>query len=68
MAKVQVNENLCKGCELCVQVCPRQVLALAKERLNAKGYHPCEVVKPDDCIGCAMCYMTCPDVAIRVEK
>ena len=40
MVKVTINENLCKGCGLCVRACPKGVLALAKDKLNAKGYHP----------------------------
>ncbi|MCR5340231.1 MAG: 4Fe-4S binding protein, partial [Saccharofermentans sp.] len=38
--KVTFNENLCKGCGLCVAACPKKILELDKTRLNAKGYHP----------------------------
>ena len=70
MAKVRVSidELICKGCGLCARACPKSVLALSKTRLNAKGYHPAEVVEPEACIGCASCARTCPDVAIRIEK
>ena len=68
MVKVIINEVLCKGCGLCVKACPKQVLALSKAKLNAKGYHPSEVVDQPSCIGCASCARTCPDVAIRIEK
>ena len=68
MAKVTINELVCKGCGLCVRACPKDVLALSKTKLNAKGYHPAEVVKPEACIACASCARTCPDVAIRVER
>ena len=55
MAKVTVtiNELICKGCGLCARACPKNVLELSKTRLNAKGYHPAEFARPDDCIGCA---------------
>ena len=66
MVKVTINELVCKGCGLCVRACPKSVLALSK--LNAKGYHPAEVVDQAACIGCASCARTCPDVAIRIEK
>ena len=66
--KVTFNENLCKGCGLCVAACPKKILELDKTRLNAKGYHPAEPVNPEACIGCASCARTCPDVAIRIEK
>ena len=68
MAKVTINELVCKGCGLCVRACPKGVLALSKTKLNAKGYHPAEVANPEACIACASCARTCPDVAIRVER
>ena len=68
MAKVTINELVCKGCGLCVRACPKDVLALSKTKLNAKGYHPAEVVVPEACIACASCALTCPDVAITVER
>ena len=37
MANVTFNEDLCKGCGLCVNACPKQILQLDKERLNNKG-------------------------------
>ena len=55
MVKVTINENLCKGCGLCVRACPKGVLALAKDKLNAKGYHPSVVANPEACIGCTSC-------------
>ena len=44
MVKVTISELVCKGCGLCVRACPKGVLALSKTKLNAKGYHPAEVV------------------------
>ena len=63
-----VNENVCKGCGLCVSVCPKKIIRLSPDRLNAKGYSPAEVVKPEECIGCAMCGIMSPDSAITVER
>lgn len=37
MVKVTINENLCKGCGLCVRACPKGVLALAKDKTQRKG-------------------------------
>lgn len=66
--KVTINEERCKGCGLCVNVCPKKVLVIAKDRLNAKGYHPAAADDQTNCISCAMCAMMCPDVAIKVER
>ncbi len=68
MAKMTVKEDICKGCGLCVEVCPKKIIHLSKEKLNAKGYSPAEVLEMEKCIGCAMCAMMCPDCAIVVEK
>lgn len=68
MNKVTINENICKGCGLCVMSCPKKILKLSEEHINAKGYHPAEVIDGDKCISCAMCATMCPDVAIKVER
>ena len=68
MVKITINELVCKGCALCVRACPKDVLAISKTKLNAKGYHRAEVAVPEACIACASCARTCPDVAIRIEK
>lgn len=66
--RVTFQENLCKGCELCVSVCPVKILALDTTKINAKGYHPAGVVEPEKCIGCANCALVCPDLVITVER
>jgi len=68
MAKAIIDENTCKGCGLCVQVCPKKILELAADRINAKGYNPAVLLDESKCIGCAMCGMMCPDSAITVER
>ncbi|MCR4687248.1 MAG: 4Fe-4S binding protein [Lachnospiraceae bacterium] len=68
MARIIVNEALCKGCEMCVNNCPKGIIALATDRINAKGYHPATLVDEEKCIGCASCATMCPDVAITVER
>lgn len=67
MPKITVNEDICKGCELCATACPRKIISL-NDKLNKKGYHPATVIEMEKCIGCAMCATMCPDVAIKVEK
>lgn len=68
MNKVTVSVDTCKGCGLCTTACPKKILVLADDKLNAKGYHPAEVTDMTKCLGCALCAMMCPDVAIKVEK
>lgn len=68
MPRVRVDENRCKGCGLCVSVCPKKIVRLSEKRLNEKGFNPAEVEEQDKCIGCAFCATICPDVAISIEK
>ena len=68
MAKVTFNEDQGKGCELCTTVCPKMIGVMSKDRMNAKGFHPAEVIEQEKCIGCAFCATMCPDCVIEVEK
>jgi 2-oxoglutarate ferredoxin oxidoreductase subunit delta len=65
--KVIFNEEICKSCGLCVQVCPTKVIFLA-DYLNGKGYRPAAVVNQEDCISCAKCGQICPDTVITVYR
>ncbi len=68
MNKVTFNTERCKGCGLCIEACPKKILEIAKDVLNAKGYHPARMTDQEKCIACAMCAMMCPDCVIKVEK
>jgi 2-oxoglutarate ferredoxin oxidoreductase subunit delta len=63
-----IDLERCKGCELCVGVCPQHVIRMA-ESFNAKGYHPAQLIDPAGvCTGCGVCAIICPDVAITVYR
>ena len=68
MAKLTFDTNRCKGCGLCVEACPKGLLAIAKDKINQKGHHPAEITDPEKCAGCAFCAMMCPDCVITVER
>lgn len=68
MAKMTVLFERCKGCALCTTACPKKIVAIQKDKRNAKGYFTARCIDQEACIGCAMCGMMCPDCAIIVEK
>lgn len=68
MPKIIVDVRYCKGCGLCVGVCPRELIVLDPDRITDKGYHPAMLTDESKCTGCANCALMCPDVAITVEK
>ncbi len=67
MAKVTVNSEKCKGCLLCVNVCPKGVL-IPLTALNKKGMLPVGTKDGARCAGCKFCALVCPDCCIEITK
>ena len=59
----------CKGCQICIRLCPRNVLQVSEQN-NAKGSRIPEIApgKEDACTMCGFCAMVCPEFAIYTEK
>ncbi len=64
MKELIVNESYCKGCGMCIWICPFNVLEIDKERINSMGYHPVKIAHPEKCVKCGLCEYICPDFAI----
>lgn len=62
----RIDAERCKGCALCVTVCPKGVLEMSAQ-LNLKGYFPVARLHPDRCVFCALCCTMCPDVALTIQ-
>lgn len=65
---ITIDEDRCKGCELCTSVCPKNLIKMATY-FSARGYKPATLVDPEQlCTGCILCATICPDVAITVYR
>lgn len=62
-----IDIKRCKGCGLCIEVCPKKVLQIS-DTISEKGYFPVFQAKPENCIFCTTCCIICPDVAITISK
>jgi len=58
---LDIVEAWCKGCDICVRICPEDCL-----RLDAAGI--VRVAAPEACSGCRLCEWLCPDFAITVRE
>ncbi|NOY60061.1 MAG: tungsten formylmethanofuran dehydrogenase [Calditrichaeota bacterium] len=57
--EIEISEAWCKGCVICVDYCPHDVLIM--ERGKAK------VANLAACTACMLCELHCPDFAIVVR-
>jgi len=64
--KVNVDINKCKGCELCIIVCPKKNLKLSDD-LNESGNPYVVPINDKECLACCLCTSMCPDWAITVN-
>lgn len=57
--RVLVIKGWCKGCGVCVAICPRDALTI-----ECDGH--ANLTYPDRCVLCGMCEHICPDFAITL--
>ena len=74
-AMKRINDDYCKGCNLCVDICPKDVYSEGEE-ISTRGYRVPVIEKITECLDykrvkdggeprCALCELSCPDQAIR---
>jgi NAD-dependent dihydropyrimidine dehydrogenase PreA subunit len=62
MAIQPINNDLCIGCKICVEICPMDVFRMDREAKKA-------IVRyPEDCMLCNFCVIDCPTDAITVTR
>jgi 2-oxoglutarate ferredoxin oxidoreductase subunit delta len=58
--KVVIETGWCKGCGICVELCPKAALAMNNKEKAVWQY-------PDRCVRCGLCELRCPDLAISLQ-
>ncbi|MBI5903400.1 MAG: 4Fe-4S binding protein [Deltaproteobacteria bacterium] len=58
LPRIVINEKLCKGCSICVDFCPTNVLEMRGTVVAVKDLAACT--------RCQLCDLRCPDFAIQV--
>ena len=58
---VRIEASWCKGCDICVAVCPEKCLVLDEADVAV-------FARPQRCTGCQLCAWLCPDLAIDVLR
>lgn len=66
MVTAKFDFEKCKGCGMCVEVCPKKIIFIKQDKFNKKGYYIATVDNVEKCIGCGLCAIRCPDSAIEV--
>ena len=64
---ILIDENQCKGCQICIDQCPKKVFVISCQR-NKKGFLLPEVKYDEECNQCLICEYICPDMAITVTE
>ncbi len=66
MNKIVIDDDYCKGCNLCVNVCRKQALQPGSSR-SKKGYTMPNALA-EHCEACGSCELVCPDFAITIVE
>jgi len=62
---IKIDEELCKGCDICIEFCPKHVYVKSYKENKKSVYLPFPE-NESECKKCHLCELMCPDQAIAI--
>ena len=59
MLRIEIHEEACRGCEMCVEICPTEVFVFDDDAAKVR------LKEAEDCIACLSCKYICPSGALE---
>ena len=66
-SQVTIDEDYCKGCDICIDFCPYRVFETS-DTINPRGYYQPLIGTKEHCTGCKLCELLCPELAIVITE
>jgi len=66
MATLELDEEKCTNCQICIDVCPHNVFDMVNERFSVK--QKLAIVDLDACMECGACALNCTFDALKVNS
>ncbi len=64
----EVDENNCKGCGKCVNICPVESMTLVSANDARESKRKRARLNRETCLGCGLCVRVCPDGSILLRR
>ena len=65
ITEIHIDEEYCKGCDICIELCPTDVFTKS-EQINSRGYYIPIPEVIENCTGCMICELICPEMAVII--
>jgi 2-oxoglutarate ferredoxin oxidoreductase subunit delta len=63
VVEIIIDEEYCKGCNICVELCPKDVFE-SSGKINTRGYYTPIISRLEQCDGCKICDLVCPEMSV----